>query len=111
MMTLTYAALALSPFFLWWRKASWGWVAVLIALGLGIVIFAGRRLLAEPWDQAMKEPILTPEAARVLNFVGLMALLGVLLGAYVYQFSTASCPARCVSSSVSPSSGSPSAPR
>jgi disulfide bond formation protein DsbB len=35
----------------------------------------------------MKEPILTPEAARVLNFVGLLALIGVLVGAYIYQFS------------------------
>lgn len=40
----------------------------------------------------MKEPILTPEAARVLNFVGAMALLGVLLGVYVYQFTYREVP-------------------
>jgi hypothetical protein len=41
MMTLTYALLAVSAFFLWRRKAEWGWIAVLVALGLGTVIFAG----------------------------------------------------------------------
>jgi uncharacterized membrane protein YgdD (TMEM256/DUF423 family) len=41
MMTLTFALLAVSSFFLWWRKAQWGWVAVLAALVLGIVIFSG----------------------------------------------------------------------
>jgi disulfide bond formation protein DsbB len=40
----------------------------------------------------MKEPILTPEAARVLNFVGMLALLGVLLGAYIYQFAYRELP-------------------
>jgi disulfide bond formation protein DsbB len=34
----------------------------------------------------MREGALSPEVARVLNFVGLMAMIGVLLGAYVYQF-------------------------
>ena len=28
-----------------------------------------------------------PEAARVLNFAGMMAMIGILLGAYAYQFS------------------------
>lgn len=41
MMTLTFALLAVSSFFLWWQKAQWGWVAVLAALVLGIVIFNG----------------------------------------------------------------------
>ncbi len=41
MMTLTFATLAVSSFFLWWRKAQWGWVAVLAALVLGLVIFNG----------------------------------------------------------------------
>ena len=40
----------------------------------------------------MKEPVLTPEAARVLNFVGLLALIGVLAGAYIYQFSYRELP-------------------
>ncbi len=30
---------------------------------------------------------LSPDLARVLNFVGMLAMIGVLLGAYVYQFS------------------------
>jgi disulfide bond formation protein DsbB len=34
----------------------------------------------------MREGVLSPESARVLNFVGLMAMIGVLLGAYIYQF-------------------------
>ena len=29
---------------------------------------------------------LTPDAARVLNFLGLLAMVGVLVGAYVYEF-------------------------
>ena len=41
MMTLTFGLLAVSSFFLWWRQAQWGWVAVLAALVLGIVIFSG----------------------------------------------------------------------
>lgn len=41
MMTLTFALLAVSSFFLWWRKAQWGWVAVLAALVLGLVVFSG----------------------------------------------------------------------
>jgi disulfide bond formation protein DsbB len=35
----------------------------------------------------MKEGALSPEGARVLNFIGLIAMIGVLLSAYVYQFS------------------------
>ena len=34
----------------------------------------------------MKDDILSPAAARVFNFVGLLGMIGVLLGAYVYQF-------------------------
>jgi disulfide bond formation protein DsbB len=34
----------------------------------------------------MKGAGLSPELARVLNFIGMMAMVGVLLGAYVYQF-------------------------
>jgi len=34
----------------------------------------------------MKDGALSPELARVFNFVGLMVMVGVLLGAYVYQF-------------------------
>jgi disulfide bond formation protein DsbB len=34
----------------------------------------------------VKDGALSPELARVLNFIGLMAMVGVLLGAYVYQF-------------------------
>jgi disulfide bond formation protein DsbB len=30
---------------------------------------------------------LSPDLARALNFVGMLAMIGVLLGAYVYQFS------------------------
>jgi len=41
MMTLTYALLAAAAFFLWRRKAEWGWTVVLVALALGVVIFAG----------------------------------------------------------------------
>ena len=41
MMTVTFGLLAVSAFFLWRRKAEWGWAAVLIALILGIVIFMG----------------------------------------------------------------------
>ena len=41
MMTVTFGLLAVSSFFLWWRKAEWGWAAVMIALILGIVIFMG----------------------------------------------------------------------
>ncbi len=40
----------------------------------------------------MTRPTLSPEIARVLNFVGLMALIGVLLGAYIYQFSYRELP-------------------
>ncbi len=35
---------------------------------------------------------LSPEAARVLNFIGMMAMIGVLLGAYVYQFAYRELP-------------------
>jgi disulfide bond formation protein DsbB len=30
--------------------------------------------------------ILTPDAARILNFLGFLAMIGVLAGAYVYEF-------------------------
>jgi hypothetical protein len=39
MMTLAFGLLAVSAFFLWFRKASWGWSLVLTALIIGIVIF------------------------------------------------------------------------
>ncbi len=35
---------------------------------------------------------LLPDLARVLNFIGLLAMIGVLLGAYVYQFSYRELP-------------------
>ena len=41
MMTVTYGLLAVSCFFLWYRKAEWGWAAVMIALIIGIIIFVG----------------------------------------------------------------------
>jgi hypothetical protein len=41
MMTLTMGLLALSAFFLWWRKARWGWAVVMAALAIGIIIFIG----------------------------------------------------------------------
>ena len=41
MMTLAFALLAVATFFLWWRKAKWGWAVVMAALILGIVIFVG----------------------------------------------------------------------
>ncbi len=34
----------------------------------------------------MKSGALSPELARVLNFLGLLAMIGVLAGAYVYEF-------------------------
>ncbi len=34
----------------------------------------------------MKDDILSPESVRVLNFVGMLAMIGVLIGAYIYQF-------------------------
>ena len=34
----------------------------------------------------MKGATISPEVERVLNFIGMMAMVGVLLGAYVYQF-------------------------
>lgn len=40
MMTLTMALLTVSSFFLWWGKARWGWLTVMAALILGIIIFA-----------------------------------------------------------------------
>ena len=40
----------------------------------------------------MTRPILTPELARVLNFAGMTAMIGILLGAYVYQFSYRELP-------------------
>jgi drug/metabolite transporter (DMT)-like permease len=39
MMTSILALLALSSYFLWRRKAHWGWAAVMAALLIGIVIF------------------------------------------------------------------------
>ena len=35
---------------------------------------------------------LSPNAARVLNFIGMMAMIGVLLGAFIYQFSYRELP-------------------
>jgi disulfide bond formation protein DsbB len=35
----------------------------------------------------MKDDVLSSVTARVLNFVGLLAMIGVLLGGYIYQFS------------------------
>jgi len=40
----------------------------------------------------MRGSTLSPELARLLNFAGMMALIGVLLGAYVYQFSYRELP-------------------
>ncbi len=40
----------------------------------------------------MKDDILSPEAARVLNFIGMLAMIGVLIGAYIYQFSYRELP-------------------
>jgi disulfide bond formation protein DsbB len=40
----------------------------------------------------VKDDILSPVAARVLNFVGLLGMIGVLLGAYVYQFAYRELP-------------------
>ncbi len=34
----------------------------------------------------MKQDALSPEFARVLNFVGMIVMIGVLLSAYIYQF-------------------------
>jgi len=39
-----------------------------------------------------REDGLSPDLARVLNFLGLLAMIGVLLGAYVYQFSYRELP-------------------
>jgi hypothetical protein len=39
MMTLTMGLLAVSAFFLWWRKARWAWALVMVALLIGIIIF------------------------------------------------------------------------
>jgi drug/metabolite transporter (DMT)-like permease len=39
MMTLALALLAVSAFFLWRRKARWGWAVVMAVLVIGIVIF------------------------------------------------------------------------
>ncbi len=38
------------------------------------------------------DDVLSPERARVLNFVGLIVMLGVLLGAYGYQFTYRELP-------------------
>ncbi|MGE0562933.1 MAG: disulfide bond formation protein B [Pseudolabrys sp.] len=40
----------------------------------------------------MKADVLSPELARALNFAGLMAMIGVILGAYVYQFAYRELP-------------------
>jgi len=40
----------------------------------------------------MKDGILSPAAARVLNLVGMLAMIAVLIGAYVYQFSYRELP-------------------
>jgi disulfide bond formation protein DsbB len=40
----------------------------------------------------MKDEILTPDVARVLNFAGMLAMIGVLIGAYVYQFAYRELP-------------------
>jgi disulfide bond formation protein DsbB len=34
----------------------------------------------------MSQPIVTPELARALNFIGMMAMVGVLIGAMIIQF-------------------------
>jgi drug/metabolite transporter (DMT)-like permease len=39
MMTVTLGLLALSAYFLWRRRAHWGWAAVMAALLIGIIIF------------------------------------------------------------------------
>jgi hypothetical protein len=39
MMTLAMVLLALSCFFLWVRKAQWGWTMVMAVLVIGIIIF------------------------------------------------------------------------
>lgn len=39
MMTTTMGLLAVSAFFLWWRKAQWGWALIMAALVIGIIIF------------------------------------------------------------------------
>lgn len=40
MMTLAHGLLALSCYFLWRRRARWGWMTVMLVLLLGVVIFA-----------------------------------------------------------------------
>ena len=40
----------------------------------------------------MKDELLTPAAARALNLLGMLAMIGVLLGAYIYQFSYRELP-------------------
>lgn len=40
----------------------------------------------------MTRPLMTPELARVLNFAGMMAMIGILIGAYVYQFAYRDVP-------------------
>lgn len=41
MMTLAFGLLAVSSYFLWRRKARWGWTLAIASLILGIVIFVG----------------------------------------------------------------------
>lgn len=40
----------------------------------------------------MRPPAIPPELERVLNFLGMMAIVGVLLGAFAYQFSYRELP-------------------
>ena len=39
MMTLATALLAVISYFLWRRKAEWGWSVVILVLVIGVVIF------------------------------------------------------------------------
>ncbi len=41
---------------------------------------------------ARRRPELTPDAVRTLNFLGLLGMLGVLVSAYLYQFTTRQLP-------------------
>ena len=40
----------------------------------------------------MREGILSPELERVLNLLGMLGIIGVILGSYVYQFSYRELP-------------------
>ena len=39
MMTIAYGLVAVSSFFLWWRRSHWGWLIILLVLCLGMTIF------------------------------------------------------------------------